>query len=104
MTFAEVLPHLAAGKIARRIGGHVPFEYQWDGRLQYRNVGEAGWGYSVAELKSLLASGWELAEEPAPMACSRCTSMQATIDRLTRELFEAKQAMAAARELFQAYK
>ena len=66
MTFAEVLPALSSGRVCKRTGGWEQFEYRLDDKpLLYRKLGDVQWEGSIAELGSLLASDWEVVEEPA---------------------------------------
>ena len=64
MRFAEVLPHLEAGRRVRR--------------RSWNPVAAFGVGYAPLDCRDILASDWEVVEEPAPAkpapvpTCSSC--------------------------------
>lgn len=90
MRLSEVLPYLEAGRRVRR-ASWVATGYEWF------VLGPTAPSRALANTTDLLASDWEVVEEPAPAkpdprphVCSCNEALRQDVARLTRERDEAK--------------
>ncbi len=96
MTFAEVLPLLQAGrKVRQHSGGWNSAVYLLrDGVLGFECDSPPPRDWCKSQSADLLASDWELADEPASTekpVCDCCSDLFKQVTRLTRELAEERQ-------------